>query len=109
MRLIDADFAKDELDKYFSHIMWLEKKYKPRKVSIGAISTDVLNAIDDTPTADAKTVVHGKWIDNHVVVGTTICGTTLIRQYRCSVCGGLFGRQTDNYCYNCGAKMETEQ
>ena len=50
----------------------------------------------------------GKWIDETVTTGTTSGATTIIRQYRCSVCGGLFGRSTDNYCYNCGARMEGE-
>lgn len=63
---------------------------------------------DAMPTADVQPVRRGKWIDESVTTGTTIGGATLIRQYRCSVCGGLFGNLSDRYCYNCGARMDLE-
>ena len=59
--------------------------------------------IDDMPTIDAAPVVHSKWVwipdeeeDNilHLV---------------CDACkhGGLF--EDDNYCHNCGAKMDKNE
>ena len=54
-------------------------------------------------------VRHGRWIDENVTTGTTSGATTVIRKFRCSVCGSaLFGGPTDNYCYKCGARMDLE-
>lgn len=50
----------------------------------------------------------GKWIDETVTTGTTSGATTIIRQYRCSVCGNLFGRIDDRFCGKCGARMEEQ-
>lgn len=56
--------------------------------------------------ADAVEVVHGRWIENR------ISGT-----FSCSNCGGkindnrLYGwelQPSENYCPNCGARMEAE-
>ena len=47
---------------------------------------------------DVEPVRHGHWVDN-----THYCGWT------CSECGDHDGAKTDNYCHNCGAKMDEEQ
>lgn len=76
----------------------------------GYLFDAILRALSDYEYNKNKELLEfqktGEWIDESVVTGTTSGEITHIRQYRCSVCGGLFGRKTDNYCYNCGAKME---
>ena len=51
--------------------------------------------IEDAPAVDAAPVVHGEWIELHEENGHEV-GT-------CSHC--LHVRIVDNYCPNCGAKM----
>ena len=56
--------------------------------------------LEDAPTADVVEVRHGKWVrrdailfDNEVV------------WYKCSECNTTWGVR-NNYCPNCGAKMD---
>lgn len=62
--------------------------------------------IDSVRSADVVERKTGKWIDESLTTGTTDGGTTHIKQFRCSVCGNLFGRVDDKYCGKCGARME---
>lgn len=52
--------------------------------------------VEDIPTADVATVVHGRWMPFHSEAAGDI-------QY-CSACEIGFDAKTD-YCPNCGAKM----
>ena len=52
----------------------------------------VMDEIDNAPTVDAVEVVHGRWIK-------------YITCYRCSECSHQV-TSADNYCPNCGAKMD---
>ena len=52
--------------------------------------------ISNLPTADVAPVVHGEWIELHEENGHEV-GT-------CSHCRHV--RIVDNYCPNCGAKMD---
>ena len=54
----------------------------------------VVKALKKAEVIDAAPVVHGRWIK-------------YITCYRCSECGHQVTR-TDNYCPNCGAKMDLE-
>lgn len=58
----------------------------------------IVGEINCLPTIDAAPVVHGRWID--------IPDKPEWDQKMCSVCGDYFCCQ-NNYCPNCGAKMET--
>lgn len=54
------------------------------------------------PAADVEPVRHGKWI---------ICKTynPAFKGFECSECGAQFqGYRPDNYCGNCGAKMDEQ-
>lgn len=61
--------------------------------------------IKDAPAADVAPVLHGKWI-NRVDTDTDM--------HECSICGarvvkGLYEYDNpNNYCYHCGAKMDSE-
>ena len=57
----------------------------------------VIKVIESIPTVDVAPVVHGRWID--------IPDKSEWDQKMCSVCGNYFCCQ-NNYCPNCGAKME---
>ena len=59
----------------------------------------IFNAIDRIPTADVAPVIHAHWIINpkySIVCNCSNCGV--------AVRGGL----GENYCFNCGAKMDEE-
>lgn len=91
MRLIDADALKEHL---------IGNRYGVKAIYY---------AIDHAPTIDVRPVVHGHWIENTHMCGTTTGGYTIWHDYTCSVCGGIMGRKTDVYCYKCGAIMDEKE
>ena len=91
---IDREAARNEL------IRWCEVD------NHGLTKSDVHAVMDGLPAADVVEVVHGEWIEDISVLGTTTGGATVYRGYQCSICGGLMGRKGDSYCYRCGAKMD---
>ena len=72
---------------------------------------DCIDLLDSIPAADVAPVVHGQWIgiDSSFWKPTHSSDIPVFRKtYRCSECG----RKTaiaENYCPNCGAKMEKEK
>ena len=69
---------------------------------------DHLDAAADALEADVAPVVHGEW----VLVGTNEHDYETSVEEKCSLCGRYVYRYDaepqDNYCPNCGAKMESE-
>lgn len=63
--------------------------------------------VDNAPTVEAKSVVHGEWIEDQVETGDPFGnGYYLIDMLRCSVCGAFFDvSETRNFCPECGADM----
>lgn len=60
--------------------------------------------IASMPTIDAVPVVHGRWIDEGAYV-TTAYGSLDV--YQCSNCNReITIDDYDNYCPNCGARMD---
>ena len=104
-RYIDAD----RLEKYCRGI---DATYNDEPWML----VDILSAINDMPTVDAKPVVHGEWIDRY---GNKYAN----HLYECSVCKNpalympvtdLLGTEhilqaTTLYCPYCGAKMDLEE
>ena len=99
MRLIDADALSDTLCA-----MWMDWAGH-----MDETCEDAFDAIESTPTVDAVPVRHGYWVIADADKG----------EYICSVCGetdtdcsdrysnhNVFGQ---NYCPNCGAKMDGEE
>lgn len=87
MRLIDADALRSRLIKYLEEDCFM---------------TDVLVVVDTFPTIEAKTVRHGRWIEDG-------CYNT------CSLCGSSFDRYDDggyyqdfDYCPKCGQPMDAK-
>ena len=98
--LID-DFQNDLVNLYLDG---LKGTPRPREIKI----TNVIERIEDFPTADVAPVRHGRWYSRG-------------GRFRCSVCdnkaflkdiGGTGGwsheyeQQKSPYCPNCGAKMD---
>ena len=67
----------------------------------------VEDAIAAAPTIDAVPVVHGRWV--FVSKGNFSPGGFEIEE-KCSECGRYVyryeGQPQDNYCHNCGAKLD---
>lgn len=87
MRLIDADKLK-------AHYAWWEGG--TREMTMGEAKKDFDTIIDLQPTIEAEPIKHGRWIDRgYMKVG-----------FNCSVCGAYVISGKENYCPNCGAKMD---
>jgi len=85
-RLIDADALKDDILK--SAVM-----IDDRGIQTGY--EIAIELIKRQPTIDAEPVRHGNWM----VTPTHI---------KCSECGESFMLFPQNYCPNCGARMDKE-
>lgn len=83
-RLIDADAVKELIRSGISTDTCADQDY-------------VCELVDDIPTIDAVSVVHGEWLDEHEDGHGYWVGT-------CSQCGKE--KRVDNYCPNCGAQMK---
>lgn len=61
---------------------------------------DVMQIVNDIPTADVQSVKHGHWVweSNYRDYDGDICSV-----YSCSVCS-VHSDDTTNFCPNCGAK-----
>lgn len=84
MRLIDADEFKAQHD-------WLLHCDFPYLTE-----ATLEELIDDAPTVDAVPVRHGRWKVAPVYI-------------KCSECGESFMLMPQNYCPNCGARMDGER
>ena len=62
-------------------------------------ANDIYSAVENVPTADVAPVRHGHW---------EVIDAEEPRRYGCSECKRLSWHM-DNYCPNCGAKMDEEE
>lgn len=92
MRLIDAD-------RLMAHLMdWALHDNAPE-------IRECMKAVEEQPIVDP--VKYGRWItSNYVINNGTKSQTEAYTECKCSVCGGVFGRMSDLFCYRCGAKMD---
>ena len=101
-RYIDADalrekmyhdaFEEDSEEQKWDGGCWIRYKMFERN-------------IESTPTAEVAEVKHGRWVVDREFGNDVMSGEQMVI---CSECGkGIFwGRQ--NYCPNCGARMEAD-
>ena len=80
-----------------------EAAKKEFSINFGGVSHAVIanRLLDSIPAADVSPVVHGRWesfIDNDEFWGE-------LEYYKCSSCG-MPELTRNNYCPNCGAKMD---
>lgn len=83
MRLIDADKVREMMENTFD----MQDLCLPMHF-MGMV-------VDEVPTVDP--VKHGRWIEHGK------------DDNRCSLCGWGVWVNTNNYCPNCGAKMDEEE
>ena len=102
VRLVDVNVLKD---RFKLRINWLEKDVHDQ-YSLGLFHGAEYDAklIDEVPIVDAVPVVHGRWIELGSDDTDDFC-------WKCSNCNEVQfeypGR--NNYCPNCGAKMDLEE
>ena len=87
--LISRKALLEELDKWINPCVNCESEF------LSGIAT-AISEVEAAPAVDAAPVVHGEWIELHEENGHEV-GT-------CSYCRHV--RIVDNYCPNCGAKMD---
>jgi formylmethanofuran dehydrogenase subunit E len=96
-KLIDADEFTSELAKAYAEQSktagtW-EKLITTQLLAI--FSKDVIEVINALPTVDAEPVRHGKWTVTPIYI-------------KCSECGESFMLMPQNYCPECGARMDED-
>lgn len=95
------------MSKYVNAADAAEKIAEKHRIRIA----DLCDTFGDIPAADVAPVVHGQWIgiDSSFWKPTHSSDIPVFRKtYRCSECR----RRTaiaENYCPNCGAKMDKEE
>lgn len=94
---IERDALIDDLDAAAKH------------GGMGAIIAQTLQRyVKRAPAADVAPVRHGRWVLGNVEPGYFTPGGN--RPWICSDCGWLasymLGKPKENYCPNCGAKMD---
>lgn len=97
MRLKDADDLESRLRVSAAELD--TTIYTAPSSQINGLYREFIRIIRQSPTIDP--VKHGRWITSNCVISY---GTGC----KCSVCGGVFGRMSDLFCYHCGAKMDGE-
>ena len=105
MRLIDADALLDEVMDRYCEECDKRKGIKNGKFRIiyeigdapcrACEIDDMKTELEDAPTIDP--VKHGRWIEHGK------------NDNRCSLCGWGVWVNTNNFCPNCGAKMDGEE
>lgn len=90
MRYIDVDDVASAIYHHFPSVRTM---------------ADARSVIEEVPTIDAVSVVHGEWIEDY-----NGNGWNDYWDYTCSNCGKRYERADAvlckaNYCPNCGAKM----
>lgn len=95
-RYIDADKLKEKLDSFVS----MNETYTDYNCGYDDCLIAVQDTLSDIPTVAVTESKHGYWVYNRGQAFGEPC-------YFCSLCidgGSNNGR--DNYCPNCGAKMD---
>ena len=87
MRLIDADAVLKELKKSCEY-------HAENSRELSLLQRDII-IVQEQPTVDAVPVRHGRWTVTPVFI-------------KCSECGESFMLIPQNYCPNCGARMDEE-
>lgn len=89
-----------------------EIKSQSNRLCLGYISAsdidvdDIVQLIVNAPTVNAESVRHGKWIEEKIRFEDD-WGNYTYTMYICSECRNK-EKRNENYCPNCGAKMDGE-
>ena len=103
MRLIDADALKKAVEDFPNCYNGWSDAYD---------KAFIIGAIEEAPTIDAVSVVHGEWIEHkeRTIVRDNNFIDFFPTEYECSNCGlrrttYAINSSLPNYCPNCGADM----
>lgn len=86
--------SKEELKEFFESIE-ITVAGRTRAEAIGEVLQAIYNGVMELPTTDAVPVKRGKWTVTPIYI-------------KCSECGESFMLMPQNYCPNCGARMDEE-
>ena len=75
-------------------------------LALGHDAIEVLGMIYEMPSEDVAPVRHGRW-EARAIPRSDPDGDWIALEYHCSLCNRLEYRK-ENYCPNCGAKMDLE-
>lgn len=93
-RLIDANTEISYLQALLDKNQRFKDTYLYKTLEL------VLQHLQDAPTVESVEVVHGRWVLKET------CGINT-EKYHCSVCDKIpRSLHTEDYCPNCGAKMD---
>ncbi len=115
-RLIDADVLKEFIGRVRAEYDFFTDEERPR-YEAHSKALELLNIyLDDAPTIEAVSVVHGEWTP---CTKDGLALTELMRRegrkwygYKCSNCNFIYKGNAlleFNFCPNCGAKMDGER
>ena len=65
-----------------------------------------ISRITAQPTADVQEVKHGEWLEKEIQGVIDVMTLETTKHFICSVCGKDNKQKVNNYCPNCGAKMD---
>ena len=98
-RYIDADKIKAYLHR--EDFYTPDERWKPE--------SEFANIVDAVPTADVEEVRHGEWKAKEHISTSGRNRKIHYATFRCSECKKWNGTHRQNYCPNCGAKMDGER
>ncbi len=98
-KYIDADWLKDNLYRRCSN----EVKRNGYPEEYGLI--DFIEMLNFTPAADVVEMRHGRWLRGDEMADYPRVPYNPWETY-CSCCGEIMEQSHDNFCGNCGAKMD---
>ena len=100
-RYIDADALIEDFNNDVHCLRLGGMKGTPRPLEISL--KDVIERIEDAPTANVAEVRHGHWkyVDGDLGYSDLECS-------ECRATTAFFDDERFNYCPNCGAKMDGE-
>lgn len=83
-------------------LLLMDRRFVLNALEVAIKRQEMLDGCSDAPTIEAEPVRHGKWIDGRPYVNS--------RWRVCSECHKSAHHPSggDNYCPNCGAKMDLE-
>ena len=96
--------AVHDLVRSLTKYAWASPGNTGHRVTVDADDVDF--GVDKIPSADVAPVRHGRW-EARAIPRSDPDGDWIALEYHCSLCNRLEYRK-ENYCPNCGAKMDLE-
>jgi hypothetical protein len=107
-RLIDANTLYDELSTLSVFVTGIRAGKGVLKAFMEQYRESVLRIVDEQATVEAGEVVHGRWTATDVIVRKAGYGVRYYYHAECKVNPNRLFECENDYCPNCGAKMNGE-